>query len=168
MASPQLENGFTRIANETLEALAKIRISGTEWKIVLVIWRYTYGYHKKTCKLRNMDFANLTNLKRSHVSTAISGLLRKNIIVTEKRNKYGFNKNHKEWSPLKKKGGKTGDFQDRKSIDKVKNRIREIDGNICQLCSRNGELIDEQLDVHHIDLDQSNNSDENLITLCRS
>jgi len=28
MASPQLENGYTRIANELMEALARIRIPG--------------------------------------------------------------------------------------------------------------------------------------------
>jgi len=47
----------------------------------------------------------------------------------------------------------------------LKERIRERDGHICQLCgegSGNGKLPD----VHHIDYNKKNNDPWNLITLC--
>lgn len=45
---------------------------------------------------------------------------------------------------------------------KLKNEIKERDGNCCQLC---GET--KKLEVHHIDYDKNNNEENNLITLCR-
>ena len=47
MANPQIENGHVDIANDIAEVLAQTRISGTEWQIVWVILRKTYGWHKK-------------------------------------------------------------------------------------------------------------------------
>ena len=47
MANPQAENGHTDIANEIVEALARTRISGTETQLLWVIFRKTYGWHKK-------------------------------------------------------------------------------------------------------------------------
>jgi len=45
---------------------------------------------------------------------------------------------------------------------KLKNKIKERDGNCCQLC---GEI--HRLEVHHIDYDKKNNDINNLITLCK-
>ena len=49
--SPQTENGYTRIANELLEALAKAQasglITGKERAIVDFVIRYTYGFQQK-------------------------------------------------------------------------------------------------------------------------
>jgi len=48
MANPQIENGYTRIANETMDALAKIRIPGQARQVLDFILRKTYGWNKKT------------------------------------------------------------------------------------------------------------------------
>lgn len=50
MANPQCENGFTKIANELMEALAKIRIPGEARQVLDVIFRQTYGWNKKRIK----------------------------------------------------------------------------------------------------------------------
>lgn len=47
MANPQLEDGYTSIANEILERLALIKISATDWRVLVTIIRRTYGFHKK-------------------------------------------------------------------------------------------------------------------------
>ena len=47
MASPQKENGYTPIAHEILEALAKQLLSPDEWRILMIIFRKTYGWDKK-------------------------------------------------------------------------------------------------------------------------
>jgi phage replication O-like protein O len=46
-----LDNGYTRIANEILEAMAKIKLSPTQYRILFVVWRYTYGFQRKEHKL---------------------------------------------------------------------------------------------------------------------
>ncbi|WP_084288457.1 replication protein [Desulfovermiculus halophilus] len=51
MASPQCENGYTRLANELLEALARTRLAGQEYQAVLAIVRKTYGFGKKSDKI---------------------------------------------------------------------------------------------------------------------
>ncbi len=49
---------------------------------------------------------------------------------------------------------------------KKKRKIRERDGNICQLCGKNEYENGKTLAVHHIDYDKKNTKDSNLITLC--
>jgi len=60
-ASPQIENGYTRIANELLEAMARINLTPTEWKILMVIIRNTYGYHKKEERIKLAKGISLMN-----------------------------------------------------------------------------------------------------------
>lgn len=46
-----MENGFTPIANEILEAAAGASLNGTQLRILLLLWRNSYGFHKKECPL---------------------------------------------------------------------------------------------------------------------
>jgi len=48
----------------------------------------------------------------------------------------------------------------------LRERIRERDGRLCQLCGCPEIECIYSLHVHHIDYDKENNSDENLISLC--
>lgn len=43
MASPQLDKGFARIANELLDALVRARFTATELRVLLAVLRRTYG-----------------------------------------------------------------------------------------------------------------------------
>lgn len=43
MANPQIENGYTAVANEILDHLYKQPLNGTELKVVMCILRYTFG-----------------------------------------------------------------------------------------------------------------------------
>ena len=42
MASLQLENGYLRIANELLDALGKINLNGTKFKVVLLSYDFRF------------------------------------------------------------------------------------------------------------------------------
>jgi len=46
-----------------------------------------------------------------------------------------------------------------------KNKVRQIDSNICQLCEK---TEDKKLDIHHIDYVKKNIEINNLVSLCRS
>ncbi len=46
-----MEQGFTPIANEILEAVAGASLNGTQLRILLLLWRNSYGFHKKECAL---------------------------------------------------------------------------------------------------------------------
>jgi len=55
-------------------------------------------------------------------------------------------------------------------IKKLKRKIRKRDNYICQDCSKTQEQSLKEsnriLDVHHIDGDDTNNVEENMVTLC--
>ena len=50
----------------------------------------------------------------------------------------------------------------------LKESIRERDNRICQLCDKTEEQNGRKLDIHHIDYIKENNSEYNLISLCKS
>lgn len=109
MASPQVEDGYTRIADELLEALCRVRISGQARQIFDFILRKTYGFGKTEDCISNSQFVAGTGLKKNKVCDSITYLLNmKLIIVTDKGNtpakSYAINKNYAEWAPLPKKG----------------------------------------------------------------
>ena len=105
MASPQKENGFAPIANEILEALSKTKfiMSSYEWRIIMFLFRQTYGWHTPQKEISLSNFVVGTKIKKSHVCREIKKLVIKNI-VTQLGNgynvKYSFQKNYDLWKPL--------------------------------------------------------------------
>lgn len=108
MASPQLKDGYVAIANETMEALAQIRIPGEARQILDVILRKTYGWKKKEDKISLSQFKKRTGLLSPNIIRARSKLLNMNIIsVIQKDNSdvltYRFQKDYTKWKSLSKK-----------------------------------------------------------------
>lgn len=106
MDSPQLENGYVKIANEIIEALAKIRIPGECCQVLWVIFRKTYGWNKKEDMISFSQISEATGIKRPHVSRAISKLIDMRVVTKNGNsgiNKYRFNKVYGEWQALPKK-----------------------------------------------------------------
>ncbi len=106
MANPQIENGHVDIANELIEALARTRISGEEMQCLWVIFRKTYGWHKKEDKISISQFSLMTGLKRQTAYRALKKLVVKNIVIKNddsRINKYRFNKDFDKWVLSSKK-----------------------------------------------------------------
>jgi len=108
MSNPQIENGYTKIANELMDALGGTRVPGEARQVLDVIIRKTYGFNKKSDDIALSQFVNTTGLKKPAVVRAIKKLLDMNMIrVIKKDNKtttnYSFNKHYKAWKPLSKK-----------------------------------------------------------------
>ena len=40
MADVQTENGYTKIANEILDQTSRLHLNGTQYSILLTIWRF--------------------------------------------------------------------------------------------------------------------------------
>lgn len=55
-----------------------------------------------------------------------------------------------------------------KATLKLNEKIRKRDNYTCQDCGKTQKEINQTLEVHHIDGDDENNVDENMITLCKS
>jgi len=106
MGNPQLEDGFTRIANELLEALCNIRIPGEARQIFDLIMRKTYGFNKKEDRIPLSQFAQFTGIKKPNVKRAINKLIKMNLVIKKDKNKaaiYSINKHYLSWKPLSKK-----------------------------------------------------------------
>jgi len=106
MANPQTENGHVDIANELVDAFARIRISGLEMQCLWVIIRKTYGWKKKTDWIALGQFQDMTGMNQGNICRALRGLLDKNIIakIDNRRGvSYGLQKNYRKWKPLSKK-----------------------------------------------------------------
>lgn len=102
MANPQLNNGHTRIANEIFEQMMKTNLNGTQFRLVLAIWRYTYGFQRKTNEMSISFLSKVIGANRTQINRELAALIDRNIIkVIEVGSKgariMGFNKNHKEW-----------------------------------------------------------------------
>lgn len=108
MASPQLEDGFIRIANELMESILGFGFTHREVMVLFSIIRKTYGYGKKTDDISASQLSDLCKVPRQHVTTTLNMLEQCNVI-TKSKGKFGsiigIQKNHKKWinsSHLKK------------------------------------------------------------------
>lgn len=81
MANPQAENGHIDIANEIAEAFFRLQLSGNQWRVLWVIIRQTYGWHKKSDKISITKFEQKTGLKRRHIHRALSDLIERSIVT---------------------------------------------------------------------------------------
>lgn len=97
--NPQKEDGFTPIANEIVEALARVNLTAHEWRVLWCVLRKTYGYNKKEDWLSGTQLCAMTGLHKAHVSRAKKLLAVRNM-VTPRGNKIGFNKFYSTWSEL--------------------------------------------------------------------
>src|SRR5690606_4945825 len=100
MSNVQLENGFTRIANELLEVIQQYKFSLNELKIILCVFRFTYGFNRKEHEMSLTFFMNHTGLNRSRVNGSLKKLIENNVLIVTKKgdaktsNSYMFNKNY--------------------------------------------------------------------------
>jgi len=110
-ASPQAEDGHVDIANEIVEALAKRNLSAYESRILWVIFRKTYGWHKKTDQVSITQFEKATGLKRRHVHRTLSELVERKIVTRIGNSRivsYGFQKDYTKWKDITKRGNDVG------------------------------------------------------------
>ena len=79
MANPQLENGYTRIANELLEAIIRFPFNGSQLRLFLFLIRKTYGYQKKMDNISISQFVKATGLNRRTVVRELKRLEEMNV-----------------------------------------------------------------------------------------
>jgi len=142
LANPQKENGYTAIANEILEALINNQFTSQELRVILLIIRKTYGYHKK------MDFVSLSQIadaiksSKTRCSQVVRKLeLMKILTVNENINGIGksyiFNKDFEKWK---------GVNENIKGISKYKRGVNEnIKGGVNENINHKRKNINIQL-----------------------
>ena len=92
-----LDDGYTRIANELLEAVMAADLTARQLKVVLALIRKTYGFGKKFDRITNTQIAMMTGIHHTHVCKAKNEMIAMNIIVTNGL-AIGINKVISEWN----------------------------------------------------------------------
>lgn len=110
-ASPQLEGGHLRIANELYDALLRHDLTGRQLKVVMAIMRKTYGYGKKFDDMSAAQLGELCGMARNHVTTTLKQLEASNIISV-RPGRYGqvvgINKHYTTWAGHEPASPKSG------------------------------------------------------------
>ncbi|MGP6596313.1 replication protein [Klebsiella pneumoniae] len=98
-----LDDGFTRIANELLEAVMRASLSQHQLLVFMAVMRKTYGFNKKSDWVSNEQLSELTGIL-PHKCSAAKSVLVKRGILTQTGRVIGINKTVSEWSSLPVKG----------------------------------------------------------------
>jgi phage replication O-like protein O len=80
----QLENGYTKIANELLVAIYGTNFNATQLKIILCVIRYTYGFNRKSHELSIGFISKATGVSKRYISEELNNLIKSNVLVTVK------------------------------------------------------------------------------------
>ncbi|RPE02967.1 Replication protein O [Candidatus Pantoea deserta] len=91
-----LEDGYTRIANELLEAVMLAGMTQHQLLVFMAVMRKTYGFNKKVDWVSNEQLSQLTGMLPHKCSAAKSALVKRNILTQEGR-LTGINKELNEW-----------------------------------------------------------------------
>lgn len=92
-----LDDGYTRIANELLEAVMAADLTARQLKVVLAVIRKTYGFGKKFDRITNTQIAMMTGIHHTHVCKAKNDMIAMNIIISNGQT-IGVNKVISEWN----------------------------------------------------------------------
>lgn len=98
-----LDDGFTRIANELLEAVMHAGLSQHQLLVLMAIMRKTYGFNKKSDWVSNEQISVLTGILPHKCSAAKSALVKRGIL-TQAGRVIGINKTVGEWLSSPEKG----------------------------------------------------------------
>jgi phage replication O-like protein O len=112
MANPQLEDGYTSIANELLEAIYNTHLSEYESRTLWFIIRMTYGWKQKVDTIALSQFekgiidrdgrqlVKGLNINHSKICQSLNNLFERNIIIKNREvyiTSYGLQKNYEQW-----------------------------------------------------------------------
>ena len=92
-----VKENYTKLPNEILEALTRIKLTSYEIRYILVVLRKTYGWNKPGGDyIANSQFVRATGIKKQHISRTKKKVIEKKIITKNGR-KLAFNTNCEEW-----------------------------------------------------------------------
>ncbi len=151
MANPQAENGHIDIANELGEAFQKLQLSGYQWRILWVIFRQTYGWHRKMHQISLSTFEKCTNIPQKKLVPALKDLVCRKVIVKDPTGytaSYGLQKDWESW----KNPSPNGESPQGESLRREINPSPKREGN----SSPNGETYKEKKKVKKDMRDPSN------------
>lgn len=153
-----LEDGYTRIANELLEAVMLAGMTQHQLLVFMAVMRKTYGFNKKVDWVSNEQLSQLTGMLPHKCSAAKSALVKRNILTQEGR-LTGINKELNEWKnepyPKKVNLPKSG----KKCLPESGN------GSYPNRVTTKDNITKDKKDIKHTSENSGESSDERLKSL---
>ena len=125
-----LDDGFTRIANELLEAVMHAGLSQHQLLVFMAVMRKTYGFNKKADWVSNEQISMLTGILPHKCSAAKSALVKRGIL-TQTGRVIGINKAVSEWSSLPVKGTEKKPYLKKVTLPESGKKSLPESGNAC-------------------------------------
>lgn len=96
---PQVEDGYTRIADELMDALCTADFTAREFRVVHFVIKQTYGWNRKSHRMSASFIAGGTGLHESRASKVLNELIRRKVIIREggSRSPIALNKHSDQW-----------------------------------------------------------------------
>lgn len=138
----QLENGYTRIANTILEGMASKKMPGTCFRIMLWVFRNSYGYSQKWTKPKSgRQISKEINMSSASTLLAIQVLLESGLLIRNAEGEYSLNKKGLSVQEI-------GQVRVSKILD---NSVQEIGQSVQEIgqseCNYNKETLKEKKDI---------------------
>lgn len=102
MANPQLENGFTQLANELYLAIIRAGFNGSEASVLHFIIYQTYGYHRTARQLSASYISNGSYVPIKTVRRCLTNLIKNNVVISKEVDNsqiklLSVNKDYSQW-----------------------------------------------------------------------
>ncbi|WP_273761180.1 replication protein [Aeromonas hydrophila] len=123
-----LDDGYTRIANELYEALIGADLTRNQAKVAHAIARKTYGFNKSRDRICDSQLGELTGLPRQKVNKAKNELITMGVLVMQGR-EIGLNKVISEWKTQCHQNSDTVTKTVTKSVTKTVTRVSPKQGH---------------------------------------
>jgi len=100
MQNIQAENGYTKIADAILEKVAQTKLNGTQFRILMIVWRSTYGWQKKEHELSLSYLVTATKINKRQIQRELNIMIELGILTEVKPPSFNtsrviaFNKNY--------------------------------------------------------------------------
>lgn len=100
---PELDDGYLKLANELVEQFVKLKITATQWNILFLVMRETYGYNRKAKDLSVSYIAKAIGSSEFRTKKAVKNLIQRKILIEYSQptprasREIGINKYYLEW-----------------------------------------------------------------------
>lgn len=116
----QLDDGYARVVHGVFLALAQYKMSSNCTRVLMVIFRMTYGFQRKSAQISLDKFEQMTGMHKSNIVRAINALTYHNVIIQSDNYSppmYSYQKYSTKWKPWE---------GDRNLTSRLSNRIKTV------------------------------------------
>lgn len=101
MSDTPKEN-FTQVPNSVLERAAALKLNGTQFRILLVVWRYTFGFHRDGHSLSLSFISESISTHKNIVQREVQAMIERKVLTSipgsgRRSRVIFFNSNYDEW-----------------------------------------------------------------------